>query len=188
MAKSTPKTKSASTASPEQNSVIRRGEVAEFFRKRTQLVGFSMELHKFTQYCAEFSDNALDAIETYYWKRVAKPQKRNSAPLQLAKPPETVNYSEIPPILKITRRPTSANTISERIKRIVAPIRDIINHEPVLLMVLQELEKPEILPSEVAGRNLLMYSFESLDTGIGMTKRDHQQFGLYLASSKSTEL
>ena len=188
MAKSTPKTKSASINSPEQNSVIRRGEVAEFFRKRTQLVGFSMELHKFTQYCAEFSDNALDAIETYYWKRVAKPQKRNSAPLQLAEPPETVSYSEIPPTLKITRRPTSATTISERIKRIVAPIRDIINHEPVLLMVLQELEKPEILPSEVAGRNLLMYSFETLDTGIGMTKRDHQQFGLYLASSKSTEL
>jgi len=188
MAKFTPKTKSASTTSLEQNSVIRRGEVAEFFRKRTQLVGFSMELHKFTQYCAEFSDNALDAIETYYWKRVAKPQKRNSAPLQLAEPPENVNYLEIPPILKITRRPTSATAISERIKRIVAPIRDIINHEPVLLMVLQELEKPEILPSEVAGRNLLMYSFETLDTGIGMTKRDHQQFGLYLASSKSTEL
>jgi DNA topoisomerase-6 subunit B len=55
-------------------------------------------------------------------------------------------------------------------------------------MVLQELNKPEILPSEIAGRNLLMYSFETIDTGMGMTKKDLQQFGLYLASSKSLKL
>ena len=188
MAKSTPKTKSQTSQQKEQNSVIRRGEVAEFFRKRTQLVGFSMEMHKFTQYCAEFSDNALDAIETYYWQRFVKPSKNNTAPLLLAEPLETVDYSTIPLPLKTTRRPTSANAISERIKLLTAPIRGIINHEPVLLMVLQEIEKPEILPSEVAGRNLMMYSFESIDTGIGMTRRDLQQYGLYLASSKSVEL
>ncbi len=188
MGNSTPKAKPTATKHTENNSVIRRGEVAEFFRKRTQLVGFSMEMHKFTQYCAEFSDNALDAIETYYWQRVAKPIKHNSAPLILSEPPETVSYPEIPQALKTTRRPTSAHAISERIKLLAAPIRGIINHEPVLLMVLQELEKPEILPSEVAGRNLMMYSFESIDTGIGMTKRDLQQYGLYLASSKSFKL
>ncbi len=188
MAKSTPKAKPKASKQQEQNSVIRRGEVAEFFRKRTQLVGFSMEMHKFTQYCAEFSDNALDAIETYYWQRVAKPAKRKSAPLLLPEPPENVTYSKVPPPLKTTRRPTSAHAISERIKLLATPIRDIINHEPVLLMVLQELEKPEILPSEVAGRNLMMYSFESIDNGIGMTKRDLQQYGLYLASSKSIKL
>ncbi|MFX1491928.1 MAG: DNA topoisomerase VI subunit B, partial [Promethearchaeota archaeon] len=89
---------------------------------------------------------------------------------------------------KISRRPVSATAISERIKRLVTPIRGIIHTEPVLLMVLQELEMPEILPSKVAGRNLLMYSFEAIDTGNGMTKRDLQQFGLYLASSKSFKL
>ncbi len=188
MGNSTPKSKSKVTQQQEQNSVIRRGEVAEFFRKRTQLVGFSMEMHKFTQYCAEFSDNALDAIETYYWHQAGKSKKHNFAPLMLSVPPDTVSYLEIPQPLKMTRRPTSANAISERIKQLATPIRGIINHEPILLMVLQELEKPEILPSEVAGRNLMMYSFESIDTGIGMTKRDLQQYGLYLASSKSFKL
>jgi DNA topoisomerase-6 subunit B len=188
MVKITPKAKPKSAPFSEQNSVIRRGEVAEFFRKRTQLVGFSMEMHKFTQYCAEFSDNALDAIETYYWQRVAKPKKNHSTSLMLPELPESVSYATVPEPLKTTRRPTSANAISERIKLLASPIRPIINSEPILLMVLQELEKPEILPDEVAGRNLMMYSFESLDTGIGMTKRDLQQYGLYLASSKSFKL
>jgi DNA topoisomerase-6 subunit B len=82
----------------------------------------------------------------------------------------------------------SATAISSRIKELVAPVRDVINHEPVLIMVLQELEKPEILPSEIGGRNLSMYSFETIDTGMGMTKKDLQEFGLYLASSKSLKL
>ncbi len=185
MGKPTQTAKPATTKQSEQNSVIRRGEVAEFFRKRTQLVGFSMEMHKFTQYCAEFSDNALDALETYYWQRVSKPK---SGPLLLPDPPETLSYLKIPQPLKTSRRPTSAHAISERIKVLASPIRNLINHEPFLVMVLQELEKPEILPSEVAGRNLMMYSFESLDTGMGMTKRDLQQYGLYLASSKSLKL
>ncbi|MFX1319268.1 MAG: DNA topoisomerase VI subunit B [Promethearchaeota archaeon] len=181
-------TQAKPTKTPEKNSVIRRGEVAEFFRKRTQLVGFSMEMHKFTQYCAEFSDNSLDAIETYYWKRTPKSKKQNQALVVLPELPESVTYSEFPSPLTTTRRPTSANAISDRIKLLATPIRNIINNEPVLLMVMQELEKPEILPSEVAGRNLHMYSFEALDTGIGMTKHDLQQFGLYLASSKSLKL
>jgi DNA topoisomerase-6 subunit B len=188
MGKPTQTAKTTTTKQSEQNSVIRRGEVAEFFRKRTQLVGFSMEMHKFTQYCAEFSDNALDALETYYWQRGSKPKKPNSGPLLLPDPPETLSYLKIPQPLKTSHRPTSAHAISERIKVLASPIRNLINHEPFLVMVLQELEKPEILPSEVAGRNLLMYSFESLDTGMGMTKRDLQQYGLYLASSKSLKL
>ncbi|MFX1492599.1 MAG: hypothetical protein ACFFBU_10080, partial [Promethearchaeota archaeon] len=105
MSDSSSKTKSAATPSTDNTSVIRRGEVAEFFRKRTQLVGFSMELHKFTQYCAEFSDNALDALETFYWDQVNKTQKRKQGSLILPKPPGTLNYSEIPRPLKTSRRP-----------------------------------------------------------------------------------
>ncbi|WP_457557286.1 hypothetical protein [Candidatus Harpocratesius sp.] len=47
---------------------IRQGSVAEFFRKRTQLVGFDFGLNKHTQYCIEFLDNSLDAVESFYWK------------------------------------------------------------------------------------------------------------------------
>ncbi len=41
-------------------------------RKRTQLVGFEFGYWKHTQYCAEFLDNALDAIESYQWDELKK--------------------------------------------------------------------------------------------------------------------
>ena len=41
-------------------------------RKRTQLVGFEFGYWKHTQYCAEFLDNALDAIESYQWNELKK--------------------------------------------------------------------------------------------------------------------
>ncbi len=170
-----------------RKSVIQRGEVAEFFRKRTQLVGFSMELHKHTQYVAEFSDNSLDAIETFYWKQ--KPKAKAETSIVLPDPPRELPYSTMPPPLTVAGKASwTASTISSRVKKLVAPIRNLINREPIMLINIQELEKPGILPDEVDGRNLQMYSFEVLDTGIGMTKRDLQQFGLYLASSKSQRL
>jgi len=41
-------------------------------RKRTQLVGFEYGYWKHVQYCAEFTDNALDAIESFQWKELRK--------------------------------------------------------------------------------------------------------------------
>ena len=41
-------------------------------RKRTQLVGFEYGYWKHVQYCAEFTDNALDAIESFHWKELRK--------------------------------------------------------------------------------------------------------------------
>jgi DNA topoisomerase VI B subunit len=41
-------------------------------RRRTQLVGFEFGYWKHVQYCAEFSDNALDAIESFQWKELQK--------------------------------------------------------------------------------------------------------------------
>jgi DNA topoisomerase VI B subunit len=41
-------------------------------RKRTQLVGFEFGYWKHVQYCAEFIDNALDAIESFQWKELKK--------------------------------------------------------------------------------------------------------------------
>ena len=40
-----------------QKGVIKQGTIAEFMRKRTQLVGFDIGFHKHTQYMAEFVDN-----------------------------------------------------------------------------------------------------------------------------------
>ena len=52
----------------EDEGSITEGSVAEFFRKRTQLVGFDFGLHKHTQYAVEFLDHSLDAIETFQCK------------------------------------------------------------------------------------------------------------------------
>ncbi|MBY8983836.1 MAG: DNA topoisomerase VI subunit B, partial [Candidatus Lokiarchaeota archaeon] len=45
-------------------------------RKRTQLVGFEYGYWKHVQYCAEFTDNALDAIESFQWKELRKPNSK----------------------------------------------------------------------------------------------------------------
>ena len=62
----TPHKKTSTKEAPIET--IRQGSVAEFFRKRTQLVGFDFGLNKHTQYCIEFLDNSLDAVESFYWK------------------------------------------------------------------------------------------------------------------------
>ncbi|UYP45534.1 DNA topoisomerase 6 subunit B [Candidatus Lokiarchaeum ossiferum] len=58
----------------QESGTIKQGSVAEFFRKRTQLVGFDFGLNKFTQYCIEFVDNSLDALENFHWKESKKHQ------------------------------------------------------------------------------------------------------------------
>ena len=47
---------------------IRQGTIAKFMRKRTQLVGFETGLNKHTQFSIEFLDNAIDALESWWWK------------------------------------------------------------------------------------------------------------------------
>ena len=55
-----------------EKSTIKQGTIAEFMRKRTQLVGFEFGYWKHSQYAAEFLDNALDAIESFQWKELQK--------------------------------------------------------------------------------------------------------------------
>ncbi|MFX1383709.1 MAG: hypothetical protein ACFFBP_14820, partial [Promethearchaeota archaeon] len=59
------------TAQKEKSS-IKQGTIAEFMRKRTQLVGFEFGYWKHSQYAAEFLDNALDAIESFQWNEIKK--------------------------------------------------------------------------------------------------------------------
>ena len=55
-----------------EKSTIKQGTIAEFMRKRTQLVGFEFGYWKHSQYTVEFLDNALDAIESFQWKELRK--------------------------------------------------------------------------------------------------------------------
>src|SRR6056297_1793744 len=63
-------------AKKSQEGVIKQGSIAQFMRKRTQLVGFDFGLYKHTQYAIEFMDNSLDAIESFHWKQMKRDPKR----------------------------------------------------------------------------------------------------------------
>ncbi len=56
----------------EDGGAITQGNIAQFMRKRTQLVGFEYGQFKHMQYLAEFVDNALDAIESFQWREQEK--------------------------------------------------------------------------------------------------------------------
>src|SRR4030042_4144287 len=56
----------------EDGGTIQQGNIAQFMRKRTQLVGFEYGQFKHMQYLAEFVDNSLDAIESFQWREQEK--------------------------------------------------------------------------------------------------------------------
>ncbi len=67
---------SAFKITSKEEGKIKQGTIAEYMRKRTQLVGFEFGYWKHVQYCAEFIDNALDAIESFQWKELKKPDSK----------------------------------------------------------------------------------------------------------------
>ena len=162
---------------PDQKGVIKQGTIAEFMRKRTQLVGFDMGLYKHTQYMAEFMDNSLDAIEITYWKDPKLYQLKEDFYFEYPKPKELLKDMEL----------TQENVIL-LMQDLLAPLKDIINTEPLLVIRIQEIEKPEMLSDDQSGRDIRMFSFECFDTGIGLVPTDLEKFGKYLASSKAEQL
>nr|MDO8079514.1 DNA topoisomerase VI subunit B [Candidatus Freyarchaeota archaeon] len=157
---------------------IKEGNIAQFMRKRTQLVGFSIERHKHTQYAAEFLDNSLDAIESAYWKfKLFKDLSPESPKIEYPPVPWKENGGKI-----------KAATITARLKEILDPLKGIINDDPVAIIIIQKVEKPEILPDDIQGSDIEMYSFEAFDNGSGIRPVDLEKYGIYLASSKAEKL
>jgi DNA topoisomerase VI B subunit len=78
--------------------------------------------------------------------------------------------------------------IIEDMNEIIKPVESIIDTEPLVIIRLRESEAPSFLTSELSQKNVMSYSFEIFDNGIGMGKSDLRKFGKYLASSKSFEL
>jgi len=78
--------------------------------------------------------------------------------------------------------------IIEDMNEIIKPVEPIIDIEPIVIIRLRESEAATFLTSELSQKNIMSYTFEMFDNGIGMTKRDLGKFGKYLASSKSLEL
>ncbi len=78
--------------------------------------------------------------------------------------------------------------IIEDMNEIIKPVEPIIDIEPIVIIRLRESEAASYLTSELSQKNIMSYTFEMFDNGIGMTRRDLGKFGKYLASSKSLEL
>jgi len=219
----------------EEKGAIKQGTIAQFMRKRTQLVGFEFGYWKHTQYAAEFLDNALDAIETYQWKELKKPdprfkftldqelslenlsivqdikeeEKESSIPMD-AESKQTLmeefglkKSEEIDETEFISENDESKDEVIEKdeveieqevknimndMDEIIKPVESIIDVEPIVIIRLKEFEPPAFLTAELSQKNVMGYSFEIYDNGIGMIKSDLKKYGKYLASSKSMEL
>jgi len=177
-------TKKESVSEKTEKGVIRQGGIAEFMRKRTQLVGFDFGYHKHTQYAVEFIDNSLDAIETAYWKE--KAYRIDKGFNFKWNPPQKNEKGEISKVLEdFDFHDISKKTLVRQFHNFIEPVFDVIDKEPILIIRLREIEKVETLDES---EDVRLFCFEILDNGIGMIQEDLEKFGLYLASSKSKNL
>ena len=221
--------------SSEEEGRIKQGTIAQFMRKRTQLVGFEFGYWKHQQYASEFLDNALDAIEEFQWKEldegdsriqfsldqelslenlsILKEAKEDEADQPLNNEAKIVLMQEIGPTPSIEPSETDLVMykdkeeesgeivdreeieVEEEVKRIIEdmdeilkPVEPIVDIEPLVIIRLRESEAASFLTSELSQKNVMSYTFEMFDNGIGMHKVDLRKFGSYLASSKSLEL
>jgi len=224
-----PKTKA------EDEGRIKQGTIAGFMRKRTQLVGFEFGYWKHVQYCSEFLDNALDAIETFQWQELQNEDSQiafsmdqeleienltflredsdaeNSVPMdEESKHTLMQEFGLEPPAFEETIIETleeeeeeesgeiidqdkieveaEVQRILDDMEEIIKPVENLVDIEPIVIIRLRETEAPAFLTSELGKKNVMNFTFEIFDNGMGMSKVDLRKYGKYLASSKSLEL
>jgi len=184
---------------------IKQGTIAKFMRKRTQLVGFETGLNKHTQYTIEFLDNAIDALESWWWKTKKRPRlKEHLDPEiieQVKKKLEEEQIGSIALSKKLEREVRAGkevelslrrkDTIDERItefRKFLMPLRPLLNkREPIVVMQLKEIQMPDLVRIDDE-EGFKVYEFTCFDTGVGMVPSDLKKYGIYLASSKSEKL
>jgi DNA topoisomerase-6 subunit B len=184
---------------------IKQGTIAKFMRKRTQLVGFETGLNKHTQYAIEFLDNAVDALESWWWKTKKRPRLSDQLePDIIEEVKKKLLEGQIDSIAiskqlerdvragkEIELPPRKKDTIEERItefRKFVIPLRTLLTkREPMVVMQLTEVQIPDLVPLDDE-EGFKVYEFTCFDTGVGMVPADLEKFGMYLASSKSEKL
>jgi DNA topoisomerase-6 subunit B len=189
----------------EEGGDIRQGTIAKFMRKRTQLVGFETGLNKHTQYGIEFLDNAIDALESWWWKTDRRPRLKDRLDPKLVdeihKKFEGTLHDSIALSKKLERDVRAGKeieiprrrkeTLEERIKvfrKFVQPFRSLINkREPLAVIQLTEVQMPDLIPVDDE-EGFKVYEFTCFDNGVGMIPSDLEKYGIYLASSKSEKL
>lgn len=168
---------------------IKQSTIAEFMRKRTQLVGFEFGFNKHMQYVAEFLDNALDAIESFYWKFPEAYDLGNEITEDIVneivgKTKEMIEKYKGNNLKEFK----TAKKVIEHVKEFIEPVKVLIDRkEPVVIIWLREVETPTFL-SDAHREKVRVYEFTIFDNGGGMIPQDLKKFGIYLASSKSERL
>ncbi len=187
----------SSQSSDSSTGDIRQGTIAKFMRKRTQLVGFEMGLNKHTQYVVEFLDNALDAIESLWWKRKKNPKLTPELDPQLVehlqkniKAENTIQRGKDKAQQTLVSKKEKDDLKSQmrRIREFLEPFQPLIKaEEPFVVIKLEEVVFPDLTFNEDRS-DYRVYRFTIFDSGVGMVKSDLEKYGIYLASSKSEKL
>ncbi len=184
---------------------IKQGTIAKFMRKRTQLVGFETGLNKHTQYSIEFLDNAIDALESWWWKTKKRPRLQEQLdPKVVEDVREKLEEGQIDTIAiskqlerdvkagkEVVIPPRRKETIEERItefRKFLMPLRPLLSkREPLVVMQLKEVQMPDLVAIDDE-EGFKVYEYTCFDTGVGMVPTDLEKYGIYLASSKSEKL
>ncbi len=184
---------------------IKQGTIAKFMRKRTQLVGFETGLNKHTQYCIEFLDNAIDALESWWWKIDKHPRLSDSLEPEIveevkAKVEETTHDSiamskqlerDVRAGKEVQIPPQKKESLDDRLtqfRKFIMPYRTLINkREPLVVIQMTEVFMPDLVPID-DDEGFKVYEFICFDNGVGMVPKDLEKYGIYLASSKSEKL
>jgi len=201
-----PKPKAKPAPVPDSTSGdIKQGTIAKFMRKRTQLVGFETGLNKHTQYAIEFLDNAIDALESWWWKSSKLPRlKEHLDPEIVEQVTKKLEEEQIDSIAlskrlerdvkagkEVQLPPRRKDTIDEAItefRKFLMPLRPLLSkREPLVVIQLTEVQMPDLVPIDDED-GFKVYEFTCFDTGVGMVPSDLGKFGIYLASSKSEKL
>ncbi len=197
--------KKKSPAAVSSGGDIKQGTIAKFMRKRTQLVGFETGLNKHTQFSIEFLDNAIDALESWWWKSPKHPRLSEQLDPEIIKEIHEKFEGQLHDSIAFSKKvekalragkpieipPRKKETLSERVKRFrkfLIPFRTMINkREPLVVMQLTEVQMPDLVAAD-DDEGLKVYEFVCFDTGVGMVPSDLGKYGIYLASSKSEKL
>jgi len=159
---------------PTPRGVITQGTIAEFMRKRTQLVGFSFGHFKHVQYMVEFLDNALDAIESARWRYGAYTFEDEHVTLQYTKSqkedlfidegsdadalasesgngdldsvPENGDSDSSEEEIELFLNPSDQDIgiTTLSMENLISPIREHLNTEPVVVIRLQEMDLDQL--------------------------------------------
>ncbi len=201
-----PKPKATPMTSPTASAGdIKEGTIAKFMRKRTQLVGFETGLNKHTQYSIEFLDNAIDALESWWWKSKKRPRLADKLEPEIIEEVKKKLSEGLIDTIALSKQlekdvragkevqlpPRKKETLEERItefRKFVTPLRTLITkREPLVVMQITEVQMPDLIPIDDE-EGFKVYEFTCFDTGVGMVPADLGKFGMYLASSKSEKL